>query len=150
MNVVEAPDLTVRLTVIPSTIKNKTCEIEVLAKIQELNGSATHGVITVLIPKDPRFTFVFDTNLSTIGAFNKSINNIDWVYNSGNFLFHEFKSSKPIVGSSSSTFGFLACYDPGQSKGTASITAQISEGSGGELRFSNNNDVEILDFIFKN
>ncbi|MEE9372336.1 MAG: hypothetical protein V3V00_04710, partial [Saprospiraceae bacterium] len=146
----EASDLTVRLTVIPSTIKNKTCNIEVTAKIQELNGSSTHGDILVLIPKDRRLTFTFDNGLSTIGAFNKPINNKDWTYNPNNYLFHEFKFSNSIIGSSSSTFGFIACYDPGQSKGTASITAQILEGSGGELRFSNNNDVEVLNYVFKN
>ncbi len=148
LTVILAPDLTPILTVLPNTIIGLTCDMEVTAKIVELKGMATSGEIKVLIPKDPRLTFTFDSGLATIGAFSTPVDNADWTYNGSSFLFHEFTSTTVIPANGSSTIGFLACYDPENTKGSATTTVQIVEGSGGEIRFDNNTDAEVLEYTF--
>ena len=150
LTVTPLPDLTPILKVLPSTVIGVTCDIEVTAKIVELKGVATSGEIKVLIPKDPRLTFTYNGGMATIGAFNTPIDNADWTYNPGNFLFHEFTSNTVIPANGSSTIGFLACYDPQNTKGSATTTVQIVEGSGGEIRFDNNTDAEVLEYTFEN
>jgi hypothetical protein len=46
-----------------------------------------------------------------------------------------------------SYFGFNARWDSGQTKGVYTITSQIVEGSGGEIRTNNNVDAEKLDYF---
>jgi hypothetical protein len=90
--------------------------------------------------------------LTTLGDPATALDNSDWAYSiendgSGNPEFHVFTSTTVIPGGSFSMLGFKAIWDAGETEGVYTITAQIVEGSGAEIRINNNVDAEKLDYF---
>jgi hypothetical protein len=141
------PDLTPNITASPNVLHGATT-YNVTVAISEINNVATQGLITIYIPKDSRITFSFNQSLSTIGASPATpLNNSIWTYDGTNAFYHIFTTSNVIAAQNFSTFGFVATFNPGNSRGTFPMTATIISGSGKENNTTNNNDSEILDYF---
>jgi len=137
------PDITAIVTLVPNTIIGIT-DVNITVRIQELHNVPTNGEIVVRIPKENRLTFTYNPSETTIGF--GSVDNADWTYDDSDAIFHIFRSSIAIAGSSSSTFGFTATYDPQNTSGSTTLTATIAADSGGDIDNTNNSDSEVLNF----
>jgi hypothetical protein len=139
------PDLTPVITLAPNVIQGVT-EFNLTVRVSEINDVSTNGPIIVEIPKDIRISFKtpFNQELTSLGF--DSLNNNQWVY-SQNENFHIFTSTTSISGSMFSTFGFVAIFDPRNTKGVFTFTSQIVGGSGGENKTENNVDSEKIDYF---
>jgi uncharacterized repeat protein (TIGR01451 family) len=138
------PDVTAVITATPNVMNGQT-SFTIYVEITEINNVNTTGLITVKIPKDQRWELVtYDPSLTTLGG--ERVDNPDWTYTEETD-FHVFTSNDVIPGGGFSTFGFEADWDAGVTQGIYTITAQISEGSGGENRIDNNVDAEKLDYF---
>jgi len=135
-------DLTLVVTIVPSTvtgISSVGCVVSVTALNNfELDSSA----ITVRIPLDPRLTFTWDSTLTAVSFF--TVDNVNWGYTGNNGLFHSFEYTGTQASGLQTAFGVLASYNPQGTEGQTTITATVVPGSGGECRFTNNGDSEIL------
>ena len=141
------PDLSPEITISPATIAGTT-NIDVIVKVNELNMANTNGLITVVIPKDSRWTIngTFDPSLTEL--ISTHLNNADWTYSS-NPSYHIFTTTSVITAGSRSVFGFRVTFNPGSTKGISSFTSQILSGSGGEVRIDNNADSKKLEYTDK-
>jgi uncharacterized repeat protein (TIGR01451 family) len=141
------PDVTPVITAIPNVMSGKT-EFNLTVRVTELNNIATKGNITVRISKDARLTVkgAYNSGLTMLGSV--PLNNVNWVFSedASNYI---FSSTTVIPAGSFSTFGFIAEFDPGSTKGVYTITSQILEGSGGEIRINNNVDSEKIDYFIE-
>jgi hypothetical protein len=134
-------DITPVISFIPGVV-NGASPMAFQIRCQELLGVPTSGTITMVIPKDPRLTFTYDDDKTSVGPF--SLENSKWAYNGGNASFHIWTTEDVIPASGSSTFGFEALYTPENSTGEVTYTVTIITGSGGENNFLNNIDAETL------
>jgi uncharacterized repeat protein (TIGR01451 family) len=141
----EIPDVTPVITAIPN-IMNGLTEFNLTVRVTELNDINTNGLIVVRIPKDNRLSFKvpYVQMLTLLGS--TPLNNSEWSFSqdSENYI---FSSTTVIPAGGFSTFGFVAEFDPGNTKGVYTITSQIDSGSGGELRIDNNVDSERIDYF---
>jgi len=134
-------DLSNVATVIPNTANGITSSVWNV-KIQELGNKTTSGIVTIVIPKDSRLSFTFDSDATMIGQF--AVDNSLWDYDESNTSFHIWTSSEPISKLGSSGFGFNAEYDPQGTSGIVSYSMTIISGSGGETDATNNIDSETI------
>lgn len=141
----ELPDLTPIITAIPNIMQGNTV-FNLSVRVTELNSINTNGLITVKIPKDSRLSFYepYNPNRTMLGTI--PVNNSDWSF-SEDATYYIFTSTEAIQAGGFSTFGFVAQFDPGQTKGVYTVTSQIESGSGGEIRIDNNVDSEKLDYF---
>jgi hypothetical protein len=139
------PDITPSLIVSPNIMHGVT-SFNLTVKVTELNIENTNGLITVNIPKDPRWELPdgFNPALTVIGT--TPVNNNQWAYSS-DAVNHIFSSSSTILAGGFSTFGFRVSFDPRNTRGIYTITSQLVSGSGGEIRVSNNVDSEKVDYF---
>ncbi|MBE0638026.1 MAG: cadherin-like domain-containing protein, partial [Bacteroidales bacterium] len=139
------PDVTPIITAVPNVMNGPT-DFYVTVRITELNNVNTNGLITVRIPKDTRWVLdgPYDQSLTMLGT--TPLNNADWNY-SDDATYHIFTTTAVIPAGGFSYFGFNARWDAGQTVGIYTITSQIVEGSGGEIRIDNNVDAEKLDYF---
>jgi hypothetical protein len=139
------PDVTPIITAIPNVMQGLT-EFNLTVRVTELNDIATNGLITVRIPKDVRLSFSqpYNPGLSSLGS--TPLNNSVWSFSedANNYI---FTTTSVIEAGGFSTFGFVAEFDPGNSKGVYTLTSQIDSGSGGEIRIDNNVDSEKIDYF---
>ncbi|WP_190277423.1 SdrD B-like domain-containing protein [Taibaiella lutea] len=141
------PDLTPNITASPNVLHGATT-FNVTVAVSEINNVATQGLVTVYIPKDSRVTFTFNQNLNTIGSSPATpLNNSIWTYNGTNSFYHIFTTNNVIAANNFSTFGFVATFNPGSTKGKYPMTATITSGSGKENNTTNNSDSEILSYF---
>ncbi len=142
------PDLTPNITTIPNIITD-TMNFNVTVRVQELDNAATNGSeILVRIIRDPRVTFTYNPALTNIG-FTAVQNNV-WAYDGTDPFFHLFRTFIVIPANGNSTFGFVATFNPGgKSRGKYTMTASLNSGSGGEIKTNNNQDAEVLDYLFR-
>lgn len=141
------PDLTPNISASPN-IMTGTTQFYLTVKVTELYNVSTSGLITVFIPKDPRLTFTYNSTLTSLGF--TTLNNSVWSYNGSNAIYHIFTTNAVIGGSpasSTSTFGMLATFTPGNTVGQYTLTSTILSGSGGEVKTTNNNDAESIDYF---
>lgn len=139
------PDLTLILTVIPSTFSGLS-NMGIACTVSELRNVATNGnPILVRIPSDPRLSFTYDSTLTSI-AFNP-VNNIDWDYLGNNGVVHTFVTNEVVAGGDITAFGLQAMYDPQSTQGQTTVTATVVPTSGGETIFTNNNDAEGITYF---
>lgn len=141
------PDLTPNISATPN-IMTGTTQFYLTVKVTELYNVSTSGLITVFIPRDPRLTFTYNNTLNALGF--TTLNNSVWSYDSSNPIYHIFTTNAVIGGSpatSTSTFGMLATFTPGNTMGQYTLTSTILSGSGGEVKTSNNNDAESIDYF---
>ena len=134
-------DITPIIRFIPGVVTG-TSPMAFQITIQELLNQPTNGMITVVLPKDPRLTFAYDPNMTMAGPY--AVSNANWAYNGTNPSFHIWTSSDVIGGLGKSSFGFFAQYDPQFSSGEVTYTVTIIQGSGSENNFQNNIDAETL------
>jgi uncharacterized repeat protein (TIGR01451 family) len=141
------PDVTPVITAIPNVMTGKT-EFNLTVRVTELNSINTNGLITVRIPKDARLSFKVPYNPSLTILGNIPLNNANWAFSqdAANYI---FTSTTVITAGSFSTFGFVAEFDPGFTKGVYTLTSQIASGSGGEIRIDNNVDSEKIDYFIE-
>ena len=146
--VTPAPDLTPNITTIPNIILD-TMNFNVVVRVQELDGAPTNGSeILVRIIKDARVTFTYNPALTNVG-FSTVQNNV-WTYDGSDPFFHIFRTNTIIAANASSTFGFVANFNPGgKSRGKYTMTASLNSGSGGETKTNNNQDAEVLDYLYR-
>ena len=142
------PDLTSTLTVTPNVMNGET-SFNVVVKVSELNSTQASGEITVVIPKDSRWSAdgAFDPSLDHLEEI--TVQNREWSCTSGDpdyYIFH-FSGTLPAGGQSS--FGFKARFIPGNTRGKCTVTSQIVSGSGGENRETNNSDSESISYFAK-
>jgi hypothetical protein len=123
-------------------------EFNLTVRVTELNSINTNGLITVRIPKDARLSFKVPYNPSLTILGNIPLNNANWAFSqdAANYI---FTSTTVITAGSFSTFGFVAEFDPGFTKGVYTLTSQIASGSGGEIRIDNNVDSEKIDYFIE-
>ena len=140
------PDLTTILIMLPTAISGVS-DVLFKCSVNELNGFETDGLITVLLPKDNRFSFVWDPQQTTL--INSPINNSLWNYDSSNPAFHIWTSSAYMEPFEKLDFGFVGIYDPQSTTGQISYTVTILTGSGSEENGLNNIDAETL-YYFSN
>jgi hypothetical protein len=138
------PDLTPNISATPN-IMTGTTQFYLTVKVTELYNVSTSGLITVFIPRDPRLTFTYNNTLTVLGF--TTLNNNVWSYDSSNPIYHIFTTSSVIAASSTSTFGMLATFTPGNTIGQYTLTSTILSGSGGEVKTTNNNDAESIDYF---
>jgi len=136
-------DITPNITAEPNVMHGIT-NFDVIVQVTELNYGNTNGLITILIPKDYRWSFTYNPSATVING--KPVNNSAWTYTDED-PYHKFKSSSVISKGTYSKFGFIAAWNSGQTKGTYTITSQITSWSGGECRIDNNSDAEKLDYF---
>jgi uncharacterized repeat protein (TIGR01451 family) len=139
------PDVTPIITAIPNVMQGLT-EFNLTVRVTELNDIATNGLITVRIPKDVRLSLSspYDPGLTSLGS--TPLNNSVWTFSedANNYI---FTTTSVIEAGGFSTFGFVAEFDPGNTKGVYTLTSQIDSFSGGELRIDNNVDSEKIDYF---
>ncbi|HNQ38510.1 MAG TPA: SprB repeat-containing protein, partial [Prolixibacteraceae bacterium] len=140
------PDITITLTASPNIFKGETL-FNVVVRISELNGIETSGPISVVLPKDGRWSLEgnYDPVLTLLGS--EALQNADWSYVADDPDYHIFSTSAAITSHASSTFGFRARFDAGKTKGVYTITGQIISGGGNENRVNNNADSEKLNYF---
>jgi hypothetical protein len=138
------PDLTPNISATPN-IMTGTTQFYLTVKVTELYHVSTSGQITVFIPRDPRLTFTYNNTLTALGF--TTLNNAAWSYDSSNPMYHIFTTNSVIGASSTSTFGMLATFTPGNTIGQYTLTSTILSGSGGEVKTTNNNDAESIDYF---
>ncbi len=140
------PDITITLTASPNIFKGETL-FNVVVRISELNGIETSGPISVVLPKDGRWSLEgnYDPALTLLGS--EALQNADWSYVADDPDYHIFSTSAAITSHASSTFGFRARFDAGKTKGVYTITGQIISGGGNENRVNNNADSEKLNYF---
>lgn len=138
-------DLVPTLKILPGNIAGVSV-VETAVELTEINGEDTDGtIITVRIPVDPRFSFIWDVGL-TMAAFTP-VQNADWNYLGANPLFHVWTYNGPnliIPGGTTTAFGFRGFYDPQSTDGQTTITVTVVPLSGGECNLVNNTDSERL------
>jgi large repetitive protein len=141
------PDVTPVITAVPNVMQGVT-EFNLTIRVTELNHVATNGAIIVRIPKDVRLSLKngFEQGLTQLGAI--TLMNNQWSY-SQDASFHIFTTNTSISAGMFSTFGFIAIFDPGSTKGVYTVTSQIDGGSGGEIRINNNVDSEKIDYFIE-
>jgi len=138
-------DLTLsNISILPSIAQGET-EMAWTIKIQELKNVATNGTITVVLPKDPKYSFVWDETATSIGP--TTVNNSIWSLDTSNDSFYIWTTEESILGNTSATLGFVVNYNPGSTTGVANYTASIVSGSGGENNSLNNIDAESVSFF---
>ena len=142
---VPVPDLTPNITVVPN-IMHGTTVFNATIRVTEILGVPTNGSeIKIRIPRDDRMTFVYNPFATVIGF--TAVNNTVWIYDGTDPFFHIFKTSSVIAANTYSTFGFVATFVPGQSRGKYTLTSSLNSGSGGEIITINNQDAEVLDYF---
>lgn len=136
------PDLTVVATLIPANIQGIST-VSTVIRVSEVGGYDTEGsTITVRIPADERFAFIWDPFLTQIG-FN-TVNNSLWNYTGSNLIFHNFEFSGVLGAGQNLQFGYIGAYDPQNTNGQTTISATVVPFSGGETNPANNADSELL------
>jgi hypothetical protein len=137
------PDLTPNITAEPNIMHGIT-SFSIIVKVTELNMISSNGTITVLVPKDTRWSFTFNQSATTIGA--NPVSNSVWSHSS-DAIYDIFTTTSVIPAGGFSQFGFSAVWNAGFTMGTYTMTSQIVSWSGGENRIDNNVDAEKLDYF---
>jgi|GEM_PF-4508422 len=136
------PDLTVTGFLVPANIQG-TSVISTVVKVSEVAGYDTEGsTITVRVPSDNRYNFIWDPTLTQIGF--KVVDNTVWNYTGNNGIFHNFEYSGVLTANNTLQFGFSGFYDPQNTNGQTTISVTVVPFSGGETNASNNSDSELL------
>lgn len=137
-------DLTTTLTASPNIINGVTT-FSLLVKVAEISGTDSQGEITVVIPRDARWLFFWQSGLTSVGG--EPVDNSVWTYVGNDPTNHIFKTAAVVNGNSHRSFGLEAQFDPGATRGVSTVTTQIVTGSGGDVVDRNNSDSETLNYF---
>ena len=142
----EAPDYTPRIRVIPGTISGPS-DVDIIIDVIELEDKPSCEPIYVLVPTfGERYSFTYNSSLTTLGGGLFSVNNSHWQYlgNNGSFHIWQFIGSPTFPAGGFSRFGFSGVYNNQGTSGETRFSVSIIQGSGGEVNFINNVDGEVL------
>jgi hypothetical protein len=141
------PDITSVITAVPNVMTGVT-DYEIYVQCIELKGVNTTGLITLRIPKDPRWVMLpgWNPTLTQLPGSGLPVQNPLWTHTEDANT--HFFTTTATISSSQATFGFQARWSAGQTRGSYTISVAIVPGSGGEDRINNNNDSETVDYSF--
>ncbi len=144
--IIKLPDLTISLTASPNVMAGVTF-FDVVVRIVEINQVNTRSPIVVIIPRDTRWSVSggFDAGVTQLD--NILLQNNVWEFDASDSNYYVFTSVEEISAGGQVALGFRALFDPGNSRGIYTITAQLLSGSGGEYLLLNNSDSEKLDYF---
>ncbi|GAB4037102.1 beta strand repeat-containing protein [Spirosoma jeollabukense] len=140
------PDLTPILYVLPTT-QYGTTNFTVVVDVYNLLPTASSGLITLYLTKDPLVKLSFSSGSTFVGA--KIVQNSIWTFDDKNDDFYILKTTEVITEGGRKSFGLTGVLTPGNTKGTLTISTTIVGGSGGEVRINNNSDAEKIDYFNK-
>ena len=141
VSVTTDPDLTPLLYARPSTLYGNA-SFSVVVDVQELNGVASSGLVTVRLSKDAQTSLIFEPGLSSVGG--RSVQNGSWRFNSDD-SYYIFTSSQAIGGGGTLSFGLRGELTAKATSGM--FTLSVSMGGGGESKLSNNSDAEKVEYF---
>ncbi len=146
--IVSVPDITPVITATPNVMTGVT-DYEIYVQCIELKGINTTGLITLRIPKDPRWVMLpgWNPSFTQLPVSGLPVQNPLWTHTEDADT-HFFTTTSTITGSTQATFGFQARWNAGQTRGSYTISVAIVPGSGGEDRINNNNDSETVNYSF--
>ncbi|WP_420151122.1 CshA/CshB family fibrillar adhesin-related protein [Spirosoma sp.] len=140
-----SPDLTPIVYARPSTTFGNTA-VTVVVDVYELNGTASSGLITVLLNKDSKVQLSFNNSATSIGG--QSVQNGTWSFDAvSNPDYYVLTSLQSVGAGNLLSFGLSGTLRPGATSGTLSIVTTIAGTSGGEVNISNNTDADRIDFF---
>ncbi|UFH56133.1 CshA/CshB family fibrillar adhesin-related protein [Spirosoma sp. KNUC1025] len=140
-----APDLTPIIYARATTVYNTT-NISVVVDNYELNGQSSSGLITVKVTKDPKIRLSLNTTATLVGG--RPVQNNVWSLDADSDTdYYVLTSNSSVTAGGVLSFGMSGVLTPGATSGTLTMTATISEGSGGEAKISNNIDADKIDFF---
>jgi hypothetical protein len=126
---------------------NNTIPINVLCRISEVGRTATNGSnIVVKIPKTIFINFSYNPNLSFNTTDGTTLNNSSWVFSQdATYWIWTYSGVFPARGES--FFAFDGTFNTFFATGVYFMLVDIVDGSGGEFNFSNNSDMERVDYF---
>ncbi|WP_420147082.1 hypothetical protein [Spirosoma sp.] len=141
-----APDLTPVVYVTP-TIQYGSSTFSIVVDVFELNGSPTNPgrKITAYINKNTYAQVQFDATAQSVGG--RPVANSAWNLDDSNPDYYILSTAAGVEGGGSLSFGLLVKLTPGGTSGIYSVGATISPSSGGELRVTNNVDVDKITYF---
>jgi len=131
--------------ILSSLMDGPTFEFGII-DVYEVAGDQTVGTITVTLPKDPKFTFAYDSSLTSAGLY--TVNNAQWTYDNTNPNFHIWTTGDAIPANGKSSIGFIFGYNT-EGDGEVSYSVSLLSGSGGETNDTNNTDIEVVTYFTK-
>lgn len=140
------PDLAPIIYALPAT-QYGTTNFTVVVDVYNLLPTASSGLITLYVTKDPLVKLSFASSSVFVG--NKIVQNGIWTLDEKNDDFYILKTTEVITGGGHKSFGFTGILTPGNTKGTLTISTTIVGGSGGEVRIDNNSDADKIDYFKK-
>ncbi len=139
------PDLSVQLTVLPAIARGRS-DLTGIIKVFEINGVPTNSPVSIFVSKDDKITVSFNPGTNIING--TPVNNTVWSLNtSDNPGFYKFTTNIIIPANATLAIGFDMVFNPGNTTGSANISAMIAAGSGGDNRLSNNTDSENITYF---
>ena len=129
-------DLTPIISVRPSIAYNTT-PLTVVVDIFEINGVASRGLITVKISNDPQVSLSLDPGTTSVNGH--PVQNSAWTLSGPSSGFYTLTTTQVIAGGDVLSIGLTGVLTPGATQGTLTVSALLVGGSGGEVRFDNNN-----------
>jgi len=139
------PDLAITFNILSTIMDGPTFEFGII-DVYEVADDITSGTITVTLPKDPRFSFVYDSSLGNVGPY--LVNNASWTYDNSDPDLHIWTTEDSLNALGKSSIGFIFNYDT-EGDGEIVYTVSVVSGSGGEVNDSNNVDVEQITYFTK-
>ena len=136
-----APDLSPVIYVAPSTQYGPST-FTVVVDVFELNGSPTNPkrALKVYVNKQSLVKLTFDDMAMMVGG--KTVQNSAWSFDDSDEFFYIISTNTVISGGDQLSFGLLGELTPNSTSGIFSVGATIIPLSGGELKLTNNIDVD--------
>ncbi|WP_177236806.1 cadherin repeat domain-containing protein [Spirosoma endophyticum] len=147
LTVTTAPDLTVLLYTTPST-QYGTTTMSVVVEVFELNRTASNGVVTVLISKDPSVVLSFNGTAALVGG--KGVQNGSWTFDgTSNPDAYVLATTQALGAGSKLSVGLTGTQTPVTTQGSFTMSATISGLAGDELKMINNMDSDKVEYFKK-
>ncbi len=141
--VATAPDLTLALFARPSTVYGSST-MDVVVTLSELNNVATSGLITVRVSKDASANLTFNHDLTTLEG--RTIQNSSWLFTQDE-NYYILTTTQSIAAGGDLSFGLSGTLTPANKAGVTNCGATLMQGSGGEIRMTNNSDADKIDYF---
>jgi hypothetical protein len=141
------PDLAPIIYALPAT-QYGTTNFTVVVDVYDLLTTASNGLITVYISKDPLVNLSFNGASVLVGG--RPVQNSIWTFDGttdpDSYI---FTTTQVIAGRGHKSIGLTGVLTPGNTQGTLTISTTIVGGSGGEVRTNNNSDADKIDYFKK-
>ena len=143
VTVATASDLTLTLYARPSTVYGSS-PMTVIVTLSELNNVTTSGLITVRVSKDAAANLTFNPTLTTLGG--RTVQNGSWSFTSDDD-YYSLTTTQAITAGGDLSFGLSGTLTPANKAGITNVGATLMQGSGGEIRMTNNSDADKIDYF---